>query len=83
LSKDKTTSHFDPEDLSVQRTDSGKVRREKFHRRMELIGWWMFVISAIFFIWASVKSGDIHALLGGVFFLLACVAFLLPYYFKP
>ncbi len=45
-------------------------------KKFELWGWLLFVISALFFIVSSVRTGDMVALLGGVFFLLACVVFL-------
>lgn len=48
-------------------------------RRFELWGWLLFVVSALFFIVASVRSGDVVGLLGGVFFLLACIVFLAGY----
>lgn len=47
--------------------------------RYELCGWLLFVISALFFIASSIRNGDMIGLLGGVFFLLACVAFLASY----
>lgn len=45
----------------------------------DLWGWILFVVSALFFIAASIRSGDVVGLLGGVFFLLACVVFLASY----
>jgi hypothetical protein len=39
----------------------------------------MFVVSALFFIASSIRNGDVIGLLGGIFFLLACVAFLASY----
>ncbi len=48
-------------------------------RRFELWGWLLFVISALFFIVSSVRTGDMIGLLGGVFFLLACAVFLAGY----
>ncbi len=48
-------------------------------RRYEIGGWLLFVISALFFIASSLRNGDVIGLLGGVFFLLACVAFLASY----
>lgn len=48
-------------------------------RRFELWGWLLFVVSALFFIVSSVRAGDVVGLLGGVFFLLACIAFLAAY----
>ncbi len=48
--------------------------------RYEFWGWILFSISALFFIASSLRNGDIVGLLGGVFFLLACVAFLAAYF---
>jgi hypothetical protein len=48
-------------------------------KRYDLWGWILFTLSALFFIVSSLRNGDIVGLLGGVFFLLACVAFLAPY----
>lgn len=47
--------------------------------RLELWGWILFVVSALFFIFASLRTGDIVGLLGGVFFLLACGVFLVAF----
>ena len=49
-------------------------------RNHEFWGWILFVISALFFMVSSIRAGDTVGLLGGVFFLLACVAFLAPYF---
>jgi hypothetical protein len=48
-------------------------------KRFELWGWILFTISALFFIASSLRNGDLVGLLGGLFFLLACVAFLAAY----
>jgi hypothetical protein len=48
-------------------------------KRFELWGWILFTISALFFIASSLRNGDLVGLLGGLFFLLACVAFLASY----
>lgn len=55
--------------------------REKPKRseRLELWGWILFVVSALFFIVASIRTGDIIGFLGGFFFLIACVVFLLAF----
>ena len=45
----------------------------------DLWGWVLFVVSALFFIASSIRAGDVVGLLGGVFFLLACAAFLVSY----
>ena len=47
--------------------------------RYDLCGWLLFVISALFFMASSIRAGDVVGLLGGIFFLLACVAFLASY----
>ncbi len=47
--------------------------------RINLAGWWQFVISALFFIGASLRAGDMLGLAGALFFLVACFVFLLPY----
>ena len=48
-------------------------------RRFQLAGWMLFVVSAIFFIASSLESRNPLGLAGGIFFLLACVVFLIPY----
>ena len=47
--------------------------------KINLAGWILFVISALGFIVSSLRAGDIVAFFGGVFFLLGCAAFLVPY----
>ena len=46
--------------------------------RINLVGWWLFVISALFFIATSLRVGDMLSLLGSLFFLVACFVFLIP-----
>lgn len=41
-------------------------------------GWLLFVVSALFFIAAAWRTGDLLALAGGIFFLVACFSFLVP-----
>ena len=48
-------------------------------KRYDLWGWILFTLSALFFIASSLRNGDLIGLLGGVFFLLACAAFLASY----
>ena len=52
-------------------------QKDKGH---DFLGWMLFVVSAAFFIASSIRAGDVVGLLGGVFFLLACAAFLAPYF---
>jgi len=44
----------------------------------EFAGWLLFVCSALAFIATSLRSGDGLGLAGGVLFLMACLAFLVP-----
>lgn len=43
-----------------------------------IAGWLLFIVSALFFIASAWRAGDMLALGGGIFFLVACVAFLVP-----
>lgn len=47
-------------------------------RKAHLLGWIMFVCSAVFFVISSWKSGDVITLIGSLFFFFACFAFLIP-----
>ncbi|MCG8643713.1 MAG: hypothetical protein MI862_28575 [Desulfobacterales bacterium] len=51
----------------------------KLKIRCEIWGWVLFIISALFFIGSSLKSKDLTALSGGIFFFIACLVFLVPY----
>ncbi len=46
--------------------------------QINFAGWILFVISAVGFIIASI--GSFWAMFGSVFFLLACLVFMYPYY---
>jgi len=43
-----------------------------------IAGWLLFIVSAAFFILSAWRSGDMLALGGGFFFLVACFSFLVP-----
>ena len=47
-------------------------------RHYLLIGWALFVASALFFIASSWRAGDGLSLAGGILFLIACLVFLVP-----
>ncbi|MDB9314929.1 hypothetical protein PN462_17580 [Spirulina sp. CS-785/01] len=47
-------------------------------KNLQRIGWSLFILSALFYIAASVRNGDSLGLMGGIFFLVACFVFLLP-----
>jgi hypothetical protein len=44
--------------------------------RQQLIGWCLFILSAMFYIASSIKVKDTLSLVGGLFFLFACIVFL-------
>jgi hypothetical protein len=48
------------------------------NRQITFIGWILFVISAIGFCIASI--GNFWGMFGSVFFLIACLVFLIPYF---
>ncbi len=52
-------------------------------RRIHMLGWLLFIVSAGGFIASSLRSGDIPGLIGGIFFLIACGVFLIPFFLKP
>ncbi|MEZ5811478.1 MAG: cytochrome oxidase subunit III [Rhizobiaceae bacterium] len=47
--------------------------------RWILAGWLLFIVSALFFAASALRSGDMLALGGSLFFLIACFAFLVPF----
>ena len=47
---------------------------------INIIGWILFVFSALAFIAASLRAGDMVGLAGGVLFLVACLIFLIPFF---
>jgi hypothetical protein len=42
----------------------------------QLFGWCLFILSATSYIASSIKAKDILGLLGGIFFLCACIVFI-------
>ena len=50
------------------------------NRQIDFLGWVLFIISACGFIIASI--GDFWATCGSVFFLLACLVFIIPFFRK-
>jgi hypothetical protein len=47
-------------------------------RKFQLVGWILFVVSATFFIGSSFRNGDVLGFVGSLFFLVACLVFLIP-----
>ncbi len=52
---------------------------QRKEHKINLAGWVLFVISALFFTATSLRAGDMLSLLGSLFFLVACFVFLIPY----
>lgn len=50
----------------------------KKEMQFHIAGWVLFVLCAVFFIFASISNGDILTLLGSLLFLIACLFFLVP-----
>lgn len=50
------------------------------NNQINFIGWILFVLSAVGFIIASI--GNFWAMTGSVFFLLACLVFMIPFFRK-
>jgi len=46
--------------------------------RFQLLGWVLFIFSALFFITSSIRAEDPVSLIGGLLFLFACFVFLIP-----
>ena len=49
-------------------------------KKINFIGWILFVISALGFIMSSI--GNFWAMFGSVFFFVACIIFLIPFFKK-
>lgn len=47
-------------------------------RRLEIVGWFLFLASALSFVISALRSGDGAALVGSLLFLIACFVFLWP-----
>ena len=52
----------------------GRMRQ----RTSYLIGWWLFLASALLFALASWRAGDWISLISSLLFLVACLLFLVP-----
>ncbi len=52
-------------------------------RGMQILGWLLFVASAVAFTVQSVRAHDLLGLIGSLLFLLACLVFLAPLLRRP
>ena len=59
-----------PNNLDPKTNQSAKV--------YELVGWLLFIVSALFFTSATIQAGDRLGILGSLCFLIACFVFLIP-----
>ena len=55
-------------------------RRKISNRQIDFLGWLLFMLSAASFIIASI--GNFWAMAGSVFFFVACVVFIIPFFRK-
>ncbi|MBW2654320.1 MAG: cytochrome oxidase subunit III [Deltaproteobacteria bacterium] len=58
-----------------------KGPRLPFEQRYQIWGWVLFIASALFYGAASIRTGDLLGALGSLFFLVACIVFLIPFFF--
>ncbi len=61
--------------------DMTKIKK-RTERICQLWGWSLFIVSALFFCWASIRAEDVVSFFGGFFFLVACIVFLIPFFIK-
>jgi hypothetical protein len=47
-------------------------------RRYNLAGWIFFIVCALFFLAAGIRDKDNIIIAGSIFFLIACILFILP-----
>ena len=62
--------------LGFHRTPEGKHKIS--NRQIDFLGWILFTLSASCFIAASI--GNFWAMSGSVFFLVACLVFIIPFF---
>ena len=51
--------------------------------KYQVAGWVLFIICALLFMAASWRHHDTLTFIGSVIFLIACIVFLIPIFFKP
>jgi hypothetical protein len=42
------------------------------------VGWILFTVSSVFFIWSASRADDLISIIASVLFLVACLIFLVP-----
>ena len=53
-----------------------------FEKKIQVWGWVLFIASACFYGAAGIRSRDMLSILGSLFFLVACIVFLIPFFCK-
>jgi len=48
-------------------------------KKLQFLGWILFVICAILFIASSIRNGDWLSLAASILFLVACIFFMIPF----
>jgi magnesium-transporting ATPase (P-type) len=67
--------------LNIPALKNSKSWRKKMNNnKINLIGWILFIISAVGFIISSI--GSFWAMFGSIFFFIACFVFLIPFFRK-
>ena len=51
-------------------------------KKCQIWGWLLFIVSALFYIAAAVRAGDLLVTMGSLAFLVACFVFLAPFVFS-
>ena len=83
--KEKIIKYFESGSKDKKKFKIG-IEHEKFlfnnnnNKSINLIGWILFIISALGFIISSI--GSFWAMFGSLFFLIACIVFLIPFFRK-
>jgi len=54
------------------------LNSKRTDKRFHLLGWFLFLICAIFFIVQSLSGSDVMGLIGSIIFFLGCIAFIIP-----
>jgi hypothetical protein len=50
------------------------------NKKINFIGWLLFLASASGFVVSALRSGDLAALIGAALFFVACLVFLIPFF---
>ena len=53
--------------------------RHSSDRKLQMWGWLLFTVSACFFVLSSLQTRNWTGLAGGLFFLIACIVFMVSY----